>query len=135
MTGGAGRLTLRRLDLRSVARVSFAFYLAFVGLLVVVGAVVWVIAALAGLIGRLEHLIQDIFGFTSFRFEPWKIVLWTIVIGAVVAVLGTVLNVVGAYAYNLVAARRGGVRVTLVDEAGSPARVSWPGPGPARPVI
>jgi sterol desaturase/sphingolipid hydroxylase (fatty acid hydroxylase superfamily) len=135
VTGGAGRLTLRRLDLRSVARVSLAFYLAFVGLLIVVGAVVWAIAAMTGLIHRLEHLIQDIFGFTSFRFEPWRIILWTILVGVAVALIGTLLNVVGAFAYNLVAARRGGVGVTLVDEAGSPARVSWSGPGPARPVI
>ena len=114
-----GRLTLRRVDIGSVARMSLAFYLAFVGLLALIAVVFWVVAAAAGLVRRLEHLIQNLFGFTSFHFQPVRIVLWGLAVGAAITVVGTALNVLAALAYNLVAARRGGVRVTLVDEDGS----------------
>ena len=129
-----GRLTLRRVDLGSVARMSFAFYLAFVGLLGLIAVLFWIVAAATGLVRRLEHLIQNLFGFTSFHFQPVRIVLWGLVIGATVTVVGTALNLLGALAYNLVAARRGGVRVTFVDEDGSgftPGQSS----GRARPLI
>lgn len=139
MSRRPGRLTLRRLDLRSVARVSIAFYLAFVGLLGVTAAVFWMVASVTGLIRRVEHLIQSLFGFSSFHFQPLRIVLWGTVIGAAVAIVGTGLNVLAALAYNLVAARRGGVKVTLTDDDGFPAWPSGPSgagsPGRMRPLI
>ena len=131
-----GRLTLRRVDIRSVARMSVAFYLAFVGLLGVIGVAFWVAAAATGLIRRLEHLIQNLFGFTSFHFQPVRIVLWGLVAGAVITVVGTAVNVLAAFAYNLVASRRGGVRVTVVDDDGTGFMVgARSGSGRVRPLI
>lgn len=129
------RITLRRLDLGSVAKVSLAFYLSFVGLLAALGAAFWVVAAASGLIHRFEHLIQNLFGFTSFHLEPLRIVLWGLIIGVAVAVVGTALNVLAAFAYNLVARRWGGVRVTLADEDGGHLVGRAPTVGRVRPII
>ena len=107
--------TVTHVDVWSVARMSFLFYLTALAVFLVVGTVLWLVAATAGLVGGVERFIKSLFGFTSFHFVGLKIFLGSLVTGLALALLGTLVNVVGAAVYNLIADAAGGVRVHVSD--------------------
>ena len=128
--------TLRRFDLASVVRFSFVFYLTVLAVSLLAGIVLWALASVAGLIGSLERFIKSLFGFTSFHFQATRILLGALLIGAVMTLLGTLCNLVGAAVYNAIAGMVGGVRVTLAEEpSGAVPRDVSRGTHPPRPVI
>ena len=123
--GGTTIRTVTHVDVRSVARVSFFFYLTALAVFLVMATVLWLVAAAAGLVGGLERFIKSLFGFTSFHFVGLKIFLGSLVSGLILVALATLLNVIGAAVYNLIADSTGGLRFHVSEgAAGRRRRVS-----------
>ena len=109
-----------------MARVSFFFYLTALAVFLVMATVLWLVAAAAGLVGGLERFIKSLFGFTSFHFVGLKIFLGSLVSGLILVALATLLNVIGAAVYNLIADSTGGLRFHVSEGAGRQRQVSGP---------
>jgi hypothetical protein len=109
---GPGRLRVQRIGTASVARVALFVQLLVTAAVMIAAAAVYIGLWAAGGLSRLEHLIQSLFGFTSFRFLPLPLFLGLALAGIVLSLVGTALAALGAVAYNLVAARFGGVELS-----------------------
>ena len=129
------QLEIRHLDPWSVARVSILFYLALFGVLLVAGIVLWLAAAVTGVLGNVENFLEDA-GFDGFRFLPGQLLVACTVAGLVLVVAGTLANLLLATLYNAVAEIIGGIRITLAEETASkrpPANLTAPLPAVAPP--
>jgi len=119
----AHRVTVRRVDPRSVLKVSLLFYLAGVMVCLVVGLLLWVVAVLSGAIHGIDHFVEQLFGYQSFSLAAVQVLLGILAIGVLLALLGTAVNVIVAIVYNEVSRHLGGVEVTY--EEGEPVRTRW----------
>jgi hypothetical protein len=119
------RRVVRRVEPKSVAKVSLVFYACVFVALLVAGVILWIAAAGAGIVENVESFIGDLFALDEFRFEPMRILQATFLGGAVLVLLGTAANVVATLLFNLIADLVGGVEISVVDdEAAEPARRS-----------
>ena len=107
--------TITHLDLRSVARVSAVFYGIVLIVMVVASVLLWVVADAAGAVHSIDHSVQSLFGLKQYSLHPTTIALYGCVAGVVVAVTGTLVNLLAASVYNLVADVVGGIRVKVSD--------------------
>ena len=127
---GARMVEIRRFDPWSVARVSMLFYLCVLGVLLVTTIVLWLGAAVTGVLGNVEHFLRDA-GFENFRLLPGQLLAAFIVGGVVLVAAGTVASVLLAALYNLIVDTVGGIRMAVSDETvsqPSPANLSTPLP-------
>lgn len=109
------RHVLKRVDVRSVVRLSLFFYLTLLVVFLVMGIVLYAIAGAAGLVGGTERFIQSLFGFTSFRFAPVRLFLGLLVTGVVLSLFGTLFNAIAAVVFNLIADASGGIGVVVEE--------------------
>ena len=109
---GDGRLRVQRIGTGSVARVALLVQLVVTGAVLVLAGLAYLLLWAVGWMSHLEHLIQSLFGFTSFRFLPLRLFLGLAGAGVVLSLVGTGLVTLTAMAYNLVAARTGGIEVS-----------------------
>lgn len=107
--------TITHLDLRSVARVSAVFYGIVLVVMVVASVLLWVVADAAGAVHSIDHSVQSLFGLKQYSLHPTTIALYGCVAGVVVAVTGTLVNLLAASVYNLVSDVIGGIRVKVSD--------------------
>ncbi len=105
----------------SVLKVSLVLYLSLAIILLIAGGILWVLASIAGVTHSMEHFVDSLFGFKSFAHAGLQLLLVMVLLGLVLAILGTLLNVLCAILYNLTCDVVGGVQVIEVEEAGSPA--------------
>jgi hypothetical protein len=115
-------VVLRRLDPWAVLKVSALFWFSIVLILLTAGVLLWAAAASVGLIGGIEDAMAG-FGFEDYQFLPGKIFRGAALIGVVLAVAGTVGNVLLAVLYNLISDTVGGLRLTLSEDAPSNTRI------------
>lgn len=122
-TGRAGRResrptrTVRRISVRSVVRLSLVFYTAALVVLVVAGLILWFAADAFGALSSIDKSIRSLFALKSFTLHPGLVVAYSAAAGLVLAIAGTLANVLIAVMYNLVADVVGGIRVE-VEEPG-----------------
>ncbi len=109
------RVRINKFDLASVLKLSLCFYVASVVVIVAAGIALWVIADLIGVIGDVESFLGKLLGSKNYRLEPILALEGSVLIGLVIAALGTVVTVVGFALYNLFAEVLGGVEATLVE--------------------
>lgn len=107
---------VRRIDAWSVFKVSLIFYIVLYAVLLVAGALLWALAVSTGMIDNTEGFIQELFGLDTFSLNGRQIFEASWVIGAVMVVSGTGLNVALAVLFNLISDLVGGVRVTVLEE-------------------
>lgn len=107
--------TITHVDLRSVARVSAVFYGIVLIVMVVASVLLWVVADAAGAVHSIDHSVQSLFGLKNYSLHPTTIALYGCVAGVVVAVTGTLVNLLAASVYNLVSDVVGGLRVKVSD--------------------
>lgn len=100
----------------SVFKISLAFYFCVFLVFMVAGVVLWNVAAAFGVINSIDKLVRSLFALTSFRLHPITALVWGAAIGAVLCLLGSLLNVVAAIFYNLISDVVGGVQVVVLDE-------------------
>ena len=107
---------IRRVDPWTVLRFSVLFYLSMLVVLVVAGVLLWIAAAVVGVIGNVERFFKELFALQSFHLVPFKILAATVIGGLVLVLLGTGANVVMALIYNLTSDVVGGVEVVVLEE-------------------
>jgi Transmembrane domain of unknown function (DUF3566) len=110
-------VVLRRIDLWSALKVSLALYFSVFVVFLAGAVAVWIAARHAGLIGNLEHLIEDL-GYAqndTFHLKGAEILKMTAVIGPIVVVLGSLATVAGVAVFNAMSRLFGGVEVTVSD--------------------
>jgi hypothetical protein len=110
------RRVLRRIEPWTVLRFSMLFYASLLVVFLVAGVLLWIVASLTGVVDNVETFIKDLFALDSFRFVGFKLLLGTVLGGAVLVVLGTGLNMLMAVLYNLISDVVGGVEVTVLEE-------------------
>ena len=110
-----GVRTVKHVDLKSVAKVSAIFYAIVLVVMVVASIFVWVVADSVGAVHSIDHSVQSLFGVKKYVLHPATIALYTAGAGAVVAVTGTLVNVLAAGVYNVIADVVGGVKVRVED--------------------
>ena len=108
-------LRVTQVDLRSVAKASAVFYGIVLIVMVVASVLLWVIADAAGAVHSIDHSVQSLFGVKQYALHPVTIAMYSCVAGLVVAVTGTLVNVLAATVYNLVSDVVGGIRVKVTD--------------------
>lgn len=109
------RRTLRHLDPLSVLKLSFFFYAVFL--------VIWllVVAILYGMLDSMGvfNAIEDFSEAFAFNWQNQITLLlverWALLIGLTIAVIGSIVNVLIAFLYNLAADMIGGLEMTFVE--------------------
>lgn len=107
---------VRRIDAWSVFKISVVFYVVVYAVLLVAGVLLWALAVNTGTIDNTENFIEDLFGLDTFTFDGRQLFEASWIIGAVLVVAGTGLNVALAVLFNLISDLVGGVRVTVLEE-------------------
>jgi hypothetical protein len=110
------RRVIRHLDPWSVLKVSLLFYFCLFIVLMVAGVVLWNVAAAAGTISDIEGFFKDAGAFQSFSFDGFTIFRASVLIGLILVIAGTGINVLLAVLFNLISDLVGGVRVTVIEE-------------------
>jgi hypothetical protein len=107
---------VRRIDPWTVLKVSVIFWLLTYAVLLVAGVLLWNLANTTGTVENVEGFIRDLFALETFEFDGDRIFRASWVLGAVMVVAGTGLNLVGCVLFNLITDLVGGVRITVLEE-------------------
>ncbi len=115
------RLSLSRVDLWSVARLTFLLSVALGIIAVVAVALLWTVLDAMGVFTQLDSVVRDVVGTESnFRivdiFSLSRVLSVTVFLAVVDVVLITLVTTIGALLYNLAGGLVGGVRLTLSDD-------------------
>ncbi len=110
------RRTVRHLSVWSVAKVSIAFYFMLLVAIVVASVALWYVANAFGSIQSIEKSIRTLFDLSKFTIHPKQVAVYTALGGAILAVVGTLANILAALMYNLISDLVGGIRFDEVDE-------------------
>jgi len=70
-----------------------------------------------GSIDSIEKSIKTLFDLKTFTLHPANVAKYTAAGGAVIAVAGTLFNVLAAFTYNLISDAVGGIRFEVVSDA------------------
>ncbi|MGC8626906.1 MAG: DUF3566 domain-containing protein [Acidimicrobiales bacterium] len=125
------RHVIRGVDVATVFKVSLMFYFCVLLTALVAGVVLWDLASAFGVLKTFDKLVRSLFALSSFTLRPLAALVWGSAIGAVLALIGTLVNVLAAILYNLISDVVGGVQVFLVDDDAATGKVGRP---PASPV-
>lgn len=106
---------IRAIDTWSVFKVSLIFYVAMYVICLVAGVLLWNVAHSTGTIDNVSSFFES-FGWKSFEFKGGEIYHNAWILGLLVVVGLTGMNVVLATLYNLIADLVGGARVTVLEE-------------------
>jgi hypothetical protein len=107
---------VRHLNVWTVAKVSFIFYLLLFGAVVVASVMLWYIANAVGAVQSIEKSIRTLFDLKQFTLHPSEVAAYTSAGGGVLALLGTLGNILAALMYNLISDLVGGIRFQVVDD-------------------
>jgi len=107
------RAAIRHVDIGSVVKVSLAFYIVVLFVFVIAGLLLWVAADALGTLHSIDKSIRILFALKSFTLHPSSVAMYAAAAAVVVAVAGTLANVIMALIYNLIADAVGGIRVRL----------------------
>jgi Transmembrane domain of unknown function (DUF3566) len=111
------RVTIRHIDVWTVARVSLVFYL-LVGIAVVVASVLlWYAANAYGSLNSIEKSVRTLFDLKSFTLHVDRVAEYTAAGGLVLALVGTLFNILAALTYNLICDIVGGFRIEVESTA------------------
>ena len=117
------RQVVRRVDVWTVLRFSLLLYVSILIVVVVAGALLWLVASSTGVIDSVEDFIKELFGLNSFTFQASRILQGTVLGGLVMVLIGTGMNTLVAILYNLITEVVGGVEVVLSDQESAAERV------------
>lgn len=110
------RAVVRRVDVLSILKVSFIFYLCVLVVLVVAGVVLWNVAAALGVINTIDKLVRSLFALSAFQLHPLTALAWGAAVMGALCLVGLLFNVMAALLYNLISDVVGGVQVIVVDD-------------------
>lgn len=111
------RREIKRVDPVSVLRLSLFFYAVFLGVWLFFWGIVYEIVASSSLFSTLHELGNKavVPALTNFNMSLWDVEKWAFLIGLLIAGVGSLLNALFAFLYNLGADLVGGVGITFVE--------------------
>jgi hypothetical protein len=113
------RLRLVYIDFWSMVKLSFLIALAGSIVIVVATALVWVILNQTGVFAQIDSLLKDVTGQNSYsimdQFSLGQVLGFSIVVGILNVVVGTVLGAIVSVLYNLSVRITGGVLVGFTN--------------------
>jgi hypothetical protein len=115
--GVRSRRLIRRVDVWTVFKVSFIFYLLALIVLLVAGIILWNVASSLGFLTSIEKSVRTLFSLKSFVFHPGATLAYAGAIGAVLCLVGVLVNTIAAITYNLISDLVGGIQVVVVSES------------------
>jgi hypothetical protein len=110
------RRMVRRIDTWTVFKVSFVFYLLMVIVVLVAGTVTWSVAQHLGFVGDIQKSVRSLADDKKFILHGSVAFRYSAAGGAVLGLIGTLLNTVAAMLYNLLSDVIGGIQVIVVTE-------------------
>lgn len=112
------RRTVRHVDPFSVLKLSAFFYAIFVLIWLGFVALVYSFLESMGLFDMLEDLGQGLVLWDEVNISLGVVEKWALLVGVVLAVVGTLINVILAVLYNVAADLMGGLELTFVERDG-----------------
>lgn len=113
------RLRLVYVDFWSMVKLSFLIALAGSIVLIVATALVWIILNQTGVFGQIDKLLQDVTGKNNYtvmdQFSLGQVFGFTLVVGILNIVIGTVLGAIVSVLYNLSVRITGGLLVGFTN--------------------
>lgn len=107
------RIVLRKISPWSVFRFSVLFYFCLMVVLLLAGTILYFLLGLIGVLDSITRLVQELFADKGFVISGLWLFLRGFGLGLVSVVLWSVVNLLGAMLYNLIADIVGGIEVTL----------------------
>jgi Transmembrane domain of unknown function (DUF3566) len=107
------RVTVRHVDVLTVARVSIIFYLLVAIAIVVASVLLWYAANAYGSLDSIEKSVRTLFDLKTFTLHVDRVAEYTAAGGLVLAFVGTLANVLAALTYNLICDIVGGFRIEV----------------------
>ena len=106
---------IREIDPITTLKVGVVFHLVVYVTALVALVLLWSVASATGTIDNVESFLES-FGWETFVFDGRQLFVNVMFFGLFLAALGTILWVLGAIVFNLIADLVGGVRVTVLEE-------------------
>ena len=106
---------IREIDPITTLKVGAVFHLVAYLTALVALVLLWSVASATGTIDNVESFLES-FGWETFVFNGRQLFVNVMFFGLFLAALGTILWVLGAVVFNLIADLVGGVRVTVLEE-------------------
>lgn len=116
------RKVVRRIQVRSVLKVSVVFYVAVYCILLVATTLLWSAATATGLRDNIEQVIGDLIASGKFHFVGSELLQAGAVGGAMLVVFGTAANVMLTVLYNLISDLVGGLSLVIEERSVPQAR-------------
>ena len=106
---------IREIDPWSAFKVGLAFHLVVYFTVLIASVLLWSVASATGTIDNIERFLMS-FGWESFQFHGWTLLLNEILLGLMLVALLTIVWVLGATMFNLITDLVGGIRVSVLEE-------------------
>jgi hypothetical protein len=106
---------IREIDPWSAFKVGLAFHLVVYFTVLIASVLLWSVASATGTVDNIERFLMS-FGWESFQFHGWTLLLNEILLGLLLVALLTIVWVLGATMFNLITDLVGGIRVSVLEE-------------------
>ena len=106
---------IREIDPWSAFKVGLAFHLVVYFTVLIASVLLWSVASATGTIDNIERFLMS-FGWESFQFQGWTLLLNEVLLGLLLVALLTIVWVLGATMFNLITDLVGGIRVSVLEE-------------------
>ena len=106
---------IREIDPWSAFKVGLAFHLVVYFTVLIASVLLWSVASATGTIDNIERFLMS-FGWESFQFHGWTLLLNETLLGLLLVALLTIVWVLGATMFNLITDLVGGIRVSVLEE-------------------
>ena len=106
---------IREIDPWSAFKVGLAFHLVVYFTVLIASVLLWSVASATGTIDNIERFLMS-FGWESFQFHGWILLLNEVLLGLLLVALLTIVWVLGATMFNLITDLVGGIRVSVLEE-------------------
>lgn len=117
------RVTIRHVDVWTVARVSLVFYFLVAIAVVVASVLLWYAANAFGSLTSIEKSVRTLFDLKTFTLHVRRVAEYTAAGGLVLALVGTLFNVLAALTYNLICDIVGGFRIEVESVVPAPSEI------------
>lgn len=106
---------IREIDPWSAFKVGLAFHLVVYFTVLIASVLLWSVASATGTIDNIERFLMS-FGWESFQFHGWTLLLNEVLLGLLFVALLTIVWVLAATMFNLITDLVGGIRVSVLEE-------------------
>lgn len=114
------RRVIRKFDTWSVARIAICFHLCMALIFLTAGVVLWEGARSAGFIDKIEKTVRSNLQYKTWVIHGSAVFKGALIASVILALVFTVLTVVGAMLYNLLSDVVGGVQIWVLEEIPDP---------------